>query len=475
MTFKSQQHLANRWRLDHNLPFGEHIERWIVWDTQQQVQCELLTLTPSESLIPKQPDFFLNLHKKSTDCLQVAVENGKPYAIYPLPSQEWNSETVLNTEVITGLLHHLTPQLIDINHPIEPTDIVITHKNSSLRLKGHTIKESRFLVDPLHSPHPHQKGLFSLVMMIILNQHQSLQWNTHHDFHLWLKTIDIHTLLPTIGLDIGQWIQQILQGTIVTPLQTSGPHPTIALSPLQIKTSTPTEPPTQIIQSSATKDIPLPKYVLMVAKIPSPSTAKQLAAISNTPPEVFIHFYEQGEMVAIDGADSLIEAQRKKEQYTNVPCTIEIQSVNGILGTSTVTYGLHASLLAGIGLSMFGLGWFPVAIGGIVWASGQWIKGQIRHRHNQQWRRQQQVGVQSTNRFYPATQAARKRILSSELPAVAIQEMMSQLDELEANHANTPQLIIDTANQMFSETSTLSNSVKKSLHDTETIVKKSIE
>lgn len=58
MTFKSQQHLSNRWRLDHNLAFGEHIERWIVWDTQQQVQCELLTLTPSESIVPEQPTFF---------------------------------------------------------------------------------------------------------------------------------------------------------------------------------------------------------------------------------------------------------------------------------------------------------------------------------------------------------------------------------------------------------------------------------
>ena len=123
--FNSNQRLMNRWRLDHKLPPLDRIERWVVWDLQDEKQLELLTPTPTENIHVQQPQFFMDVHQNNPDCTHCDQENGQAFAIYEFGT----SELIESAPISPKQLHTFTTSIHALleNHGevIYPQEIVV--------------------------------------------------------------------------------------------------------------------------------------------------------------------------------------------------------------------------------------------------------------------------------------------------------------------------------------------------------------
>ena len=470
--FKSQLLILNRWRLEHQLPNLNRTTRWIVWDITEQKQMELLSVTATEMLTSEQPNHFIDVHSQSQHCVVHGMEHTYPFAIYPIPT----SEFTLSKGVPSHLWEDFIAQVVHAlpNRPcLSPQEIVLLDTELVIRPFGETTQFSRIGVNPLHPPSLAPNIEFSIAMMVILSHHPDLSWDSPGDFTQWLSTVNASTLLPTLSPLYIEWVQKALTMTPTPNLPIS--NTPLRLSPIDLTGPTSPKASTQQMVSHASKDIPLPKYLIVAPKIASPSVAKQLAAIAGIHPDPLCRAYDRGSAIPIDGAKTHQEAEELLRRYSNVPITLSIQPSTGPLGTSGLSYGLHIGLLSGLGLTVAGLGWIPLALGTGLWLSGQFWKSSHKSTQHNRWKESQQVGVTQQRELTEALQGARRRILLSDMPELAIRDMMTQLDMLEESASTNPQMAIDTANQMVNTGGTLSNALKKSMQDTEDLVKSSLQ
>jgi|GEM_PF-4224238 len=470
--FKSQLLILNRWRLEHQLPNLNRTTRWIVWDTKEHKQMELLSITPTEMLTPTQPQYFVDVHSQNQHCIVQGSENTYPFAIYPLPT----SEFIISDGVPSHMWEHFISQVVQALPEVpylQPQEITLLNTTVVVRQFGETTQPSRIRVNPLHPPSLEVNVGFSIAMMVVLSHHQNLSWDSLTQFEQWLATVKASTLLPTLPPLYQEWIQAALTMNVLPNLPIS--NIPLVLSTVEIQDATPQKTSAQQVVSYATKDIPLPKYLIVAPKIASPSVAKQLAAIAQIDPEPLCTAYNRGTSIPIDGAQTYQEADEKRKSYSNVPITLDIQPSTGPLGNSALGYGMHIGLLGSIGLSIVGFGWIPVALGTGIWLSGQLWKTSHKSTQHKNWKKSQRVGVAQYRELTEALQSARRRILLSDMPELAIRDMISQVDTLEESGSANPQLTIDTVNQMVNIGGTVSNALKKSIQETEDLVKSSLQ
>ena len=471
--FNSNQRLMNRWRLDHKLPPLDRIERWVVWDLQDEKQLELLTPTPTENIHVQQPQFFMDVHQKNPNCTHCDQENGQAFAIYEFGTSELIESAPINPKQLHTFTTSIHALLENHGEAIYPQEIVVYDDGMRLRPLGQTPKTSTILINPLQHPNGPNK-YFSVAMMIVRSQHPDTTWKDRKTFQQWIDNFQASTWIPQSSPEIQQWVQAAIQSQPLPPLsQSTG---TLVLEPI-IFESPSTSPVTQ--QSStvshAARDVPMPKHLIIAHAIPSPSIAKQISAVSGIPLDIAMDAYENKKMLVIDGAESTDAVNKRLEQYGNIPITLTTQHKQGIMGLTPVTLGLSGSLAGGILLTSLGMGWIPLGIGAGVWAIGTVLKSRQQTQYAGLWKNAQRVGVQDNTPTSQALQAARRRVLLSELPSLAIADLIKQIDALEKNSAQSPQQTIDLANQIHMESGNIDTALKKSIQKTEDLVKSSIQ
>ncbi len=473
--FKSQQLLANRWRLDHQLPSLQQIQRWIAWDTHNQTDVEVLTLTATEAIEPTQPNHFLQTHQQTQQAHFVGTDGKQPFAVYPLPSGEFSIAHKLPTTVLPDFTVQILTSFNSDLPILWAEEIVQYDTEIRHRPLGQVLKQSSIQVQPLVSPHSTNQVHYSLAMLLVQNQHPTLKWSSKKELEDWVDTFDTTGWFPDYSEDFQRWLVNALRNN--HPKTPDGLGLTVVLPPVQVQHKKNPPTPTQRTQlvSSASRDIPLPKYVLMAHKIASPSIAKQLAAVAGFDVQTVLQAYEDGTPLAVDGGVSLEEANRKQSRYQNVPVTLSVEPAGGVLARPTVSMGLTGALLGGIGLTVAGLGWIPLMVGGGAWLLGTITRAQHRGQRRQQWKNANQVGIKNSDSAMQALQAARRRVLLSELPTLAIQDFIQQIDELEVHATQNPDMVANSAAQIFIEEGELHTAVKKSLQQTESFVKSTFE
>ena len=471
--FNSNQRLMNRWRLDHKLSDLDRIERWVVWDLHTDEQLELLTPTPAEKIHVQQPQFFMDVHQNNTDCRHCGLEDTQAFAIYPFGTSEFVPSKPIQIDQVHDLIHSVHT-LLDIHgDTLYPTEIIVYEDGIKLRPLGQTHKISAILVNPLHHPTEPNK-VFSLAMMVILSHHSDTHWKDQQSFQKWIENFQAKVWIPNCSLEIQQWIQAAIHSRPLPSLnELTG---TVTLEPILFEESSST-PVTQqsLTVSHAVRDVPMPKNLIMAHNIPSPSIAKQIAALSGVPLDIVLGAFENKKPLVVDGGDTIKAAEKILKGYTNIPITFVIQNKQGVLGHTGVRLGLSGSLAGGILMTSLGLGWIPLGIGAGIWALGKTFQSRQQNQYAEMWKNAQRIGVQDDNPSSKALQAARKRVLSSNLPSLAIADLIKQIDALEENSIHSPQQTIDLANQIHVESGNIDTALKKSIQKTEDLVKSSIQ
>ena len=471
--FNSNQRLMNRWRLDHKLSDLDRIERWVVWDLQTEEQVELLTPTPAEKIHVQQPQFFMDVHQNNPDCRHCGLEDTQAFAIYPFGISEFVPSKPIRVDQLHDFIHSVHTLLDVHGDRLYPTEIVVYDDGIKLRPLGQTPKTSTILVNPLHHPTEPNK-VFSLAMMIVLSHHPNTHWKDQQSFQKWIENFQAKAWIPNCSLEIQQWIQAAIQSH---PLPSLNAHTgTVTLEPILF------EPPssTQAVQQSLTvshavRDVPMPKHLIVAHSIPSPSIAKQIAALSGIPLDIVLDAFENETLLVVDGGDTIETAEKELKRYTNIPITFVIHDKQGLLGHTGVKLGLSGSLVGGILLTSLGLGWIPLGIGAGIWALGKTFQSRQQNQYAEMWKNAQRIGVQDDNPTSKALQAARKRVLSSDLPSLALADLIKQIDALEENSIHSPQQTVDLANQIHVESGNIDTALKKSIQKTEDLVKSSIQ
>ena len=476
--FKSQQLLANRWRLDHQLPSLQNIQRWIAWDTHNETDVEVLTLTATEAIEPNQPEYFIQTHQQCSLAHVIGTEGKLPFAVYPLPTGEFSVANKMPQKILQDFTVQILAATTSDLSILWAEEIVQYDTKICYRPLGQVLKRNAIQVQPLTSPHPTNQALYSLAMLLVQNQHPALKWGNKKELEHWLNTLDVAGWFPDTSPKFQQWVANSLKNTHIDEqtnlLQSTGLKVVLPAVQFQLQQQTSSTEHTQLL-SSASRDIPLPNYVLVAHTIPSPSIAKQLASMAGVNVQTVLQAYEDGAAFAVDGGSSIEEANRKKSLYQNVPITLSVEPVGGVLANPTVSIGLTGALLGGLGMTLSGFGWIPLVVGGGTWLMGWVARSQHRGQRQQQWKTAHQVGITSANRALLELQAARRRVLLSELPALAIQDFITQIDELEKHSAQNPDMVIDSAQRILVEQGELHTQVKKSLQQTESFVKDTFE
>ena len=137
--------------------------------------------------------------------------------------------------------------------------------------------------------------------------------------------------------------------------------------------------------------------------------------------------------------------------------------------------GMMGSMLGGLALTVLGLGWIPLGIGTGIWAMGTVLQSREQTHNAKMWKESQKVGVQGNSEVSEALQQARKRVLTSDLPSLAIKDLITQIDALDDNAQQSPQQTIDMANQFHVISGNIDSKLKKSIQQTEDLVNSSIQ
>ena len=472
--FKSNQRLMNRWRLDHKLSDLDRIERWIVWDLLTEEQVELLTLSAVEHIQSAQPALFLDVHQSNQDCIHAGLEDTSAYAIYPLGTSEFTHNTTLDPQKVLNFLAAVYPLLEHHGHRLYPSEITIHEGVTKLRPLGQTIKHSKINVNPLDHPDV-SNPYFSLAMMVVCSFHPDLNFSTNKAFIDWISGFTVDTWLPDIDQQASSWIDAAIHSTPLPLLPAA--TDTVKLSPIQIEAEqqTPLPHSQHTVIANARRDVPLPTYLLCTAAPSSPSTAKQIAAISHVPLAAALDAHDHKKQLIIDGANTLEAAQSKLKRYENLPITISILDKRGIFSHMGVRHGFTAAVFGGLLLTGLGFGFLPVAIGAGVWSIGRILQTRQIGIQDQLWKAAQQVGLKQDTDVMMALQAARNRVLLSDLPSLAIAELLKEIDRLDDMATTAPQQAIDLANQVHAKSGNIDTAIKKSLQQTEDLVKSSIQ
>ena len=180
-------------------------------------------------------------------------------------------------------------------------------------------------------------------------------------------------------------------------------------------------------------------------------------------------------MLVVDGAETIEDTNKRLERYNNIPITFTIQHRQGVFGNAALKLAMSGSLAGGIIVTGMGLGWLPLGVGAGIWALGTVLKSREQNRYDTLWKNAQRVGVRDDTPARTALQAARQRVLLSNLPSLAILELITQIDALEENSSHSPQQTIDLANQIHFESGSIDTALKKSIQKTEDLVKSSIQ
>ena len=470
--FNSNQRLNNRWRLDHKLPNLDRIERWIIWDLETEQPLELLSPTASENIQAEQPDHFLQTHRSNEKCIHCGLHDTQPFAIYPVPSSEFSMDFSIPSNELLSFTKTIQDQLPGHGIHLYPEEITIINGNISLRPLGQTFQQSNILVNPLQHP-LNTTPIFSLAMMTILNQHHHLSWKDRNAFSLWLESFDVSEWFPDLPQEYQQWIQAAIRSENVPYLSTD--KFSTELKPVQFEQRATNQVSVSTTISHATRDIPLPQHLIIAPAIASPSVAKQLSAISGIPIDITLHAFENKNSLILGGAETVSLATKEMERYTNVPITLTIQEKSGPFGHQVIRIGLTGSILGGLALTVFGLGWLPLGIGTGIWAMGNILQSRQQTHNANLWKSSQRVGVQNTSAVDAALQSARKRVLTSDLPSLAVRDFIKQIDSLDENSPQSPQQTIDMANQIYIQSKNIDSGLKKSIRQTEDLVNSSIQ
>lgn len=471
--FKSNQRLMNRWRLDHKLADLDRIERWAVWDLQTEEPMELLTPTPAENIHVQQPQFFLDVHQNNAACKHCGLQNTQAFAIYEFGTSEFVQTKPIPSIQIPDFIVSVHSLLDGHGKVLYPEEIVVYNDGIRLRPLGQTPKSSTILVNPFQHPTAESKT-FSLAMMVVLSAHPNTTWTDRKSFQQWIDNFEIHSWMPESTSATQEWIQAAIQSQPLPSL--SAPKRKIALTPIHFESASTSSPVQQSsIVSHATRDVPMPAQLIVAHTIPSPSIAKQIAAVSGVPLSIAMRAYENKTMLVIDGANSTEDVNKRVEHYSNIPITFTTQHRQGVLGHATVTLGLSGSLVGGIVLTSLGMGWIPLGIGAGIWAVGTVLKSRLQNQSDVLWKNTQRIGVQDNSPAIMALQAARRRVLLSDLPSLAIADLIKQIDALEENGAHSPQQTVDLANQIHVKSGNIDTALKKSIQKTEDLVKSSIQ
>ena len=471
--FNNNQRLNNRWRLDHKLPDLDRIERWIIWDLETKQPLELLCPTATENIKAEQPNHFLQTHKNNDACIYCGLQDTQAFAIYPVPSSEFSLDFNIPPHQHLSFTFSILEQISNHGEYLYPEEITVQNGRLTLRPLGQTFQRSNILVNPLQHP-TNPTPEFSLAMMMILNQHPHLSWKDLKSFSLWIESFDISDWFEKGTVEFKQWIDAAIHS------QTLPSYDPVAFSmelkPLQYeqaKTDSHTSRMTTV--SHATRDIPLPQFLIIAPSIASPSVAKQLAAISGIPVELTLGAYKNSSTLILGGAQTQSLARTEMERYANIPITLAIREKRGILGHQGIRMSMMGSMLGGLALTVFGLGWIPLGIGTGIWAMGTMLQSREQTHNAKLWKESQRVGVQTNSTVSEALQQARKRVLTSDLPSLAIADLMVQIDTLDDNAHQSPQQTIDMANQIHAQSGNIDLALKKSIQQTEDLVNSSIQ
>ena len=178
--------------------------------------------------------------------------------------------------------------------------------------------------------------------------------------------------------------------------------------------------------SHATRDVPLPQYLVVAPAIASPSVAKQLAAISGIPVELTLRAYENNTTLILGGAETQQLAQTQMERYANVPITLGIREKRGAFGHQGIRMGMMGSMLGGLALTVLGLGWIPLGIGTGIWAKGTVLQSREQTHNAQMWKDLKRLVSKAARGLCYYSRP--KRVLTSDLPSLAIKDLITQID-----------------------------------------------
>ena len=473
--FRPQLILENRWRLEHHLPDLEQISRWVAWDLRTEVFVEILAPTPVENLKPQQPQFFFDIHSKREHCISVQQSEGTYFAVYPLPHSEFKVQNRLPLQSIQSFIVETSKGVASYSHPIFPCEFIQYTEGGPIehRPLGMYFSLPKIELRPLYNPQKIEDTAFSLAMMVLCNQVPQLSWSSRKSFESWIVNQEYLPYTATFPNQFREWIACAMTGT---PLNTlSRDKQGVHLSPLVYDNAPldvhPSSPPTSTQpKSSASQDIPLPKYLLIAECIPSPSVAKQIAALTDTQPEVLLNAFEDKTAFPIAGSDSQQELQRLQESFHSIAVTLQVEDSRGFFGKPIIRWTKNIAILSGTGLWFGGFGVVPLVACSIGWVILSHLSTQQHVSIQKQWKLARSVGQQTQNKRTLALQRARKRILSSNEPKLAVLDLLTQVDELDENTSLPEQIVIDTANKIYPHTAFLDTTLSKRVDESNALL-----
>ena len=342
--------LFEKWRVEARLTNLQKIQRWLIWDVQQKQHFELLSPTPTERLSSQQPTHFSDLHSSQSNCIFSGLHAGIPVAIYPLPQGELDLSKRLGTLDWETILHHIHLDISDNESMLFPEEIIQMDHTVMIRRLGQVFTKKRIGVNPLQHPSEAQHSTFSLAMMIILNQTSGLSWKTDAEFSKWIQQVAPETLLPNMSELVQQWVGSTLLN-IKPSLIPESTHvvslPNIELDSIPAQSN---KTLSTSISASAKRDIPMPRYLLVVEYLSSKSTAKELSAVAGVPPNAILDQMSETGPIIIGGSDSETKAQEMLEQFENFSINTNVIHRDGnfttatLFGSSAVVFRItHAS------------------------------------------------------------------------------------------------------------------------------------
>ena len=504
MQFLPNTLIGNRYQIITALPSENGLQRYQVMDTQKQHLVELLAPTAAQILEPRQKETFIAYHNSMTSslpnfegCLDVGMHGNIPFAIYHPVNSLFNPKHKLSTEQAVDLLNWAVPLILNnpqkFSEGLRYSDIAILEDNTVVfRPTGILNKDQKFQIDVLQHPQNHQNPLFALAMLVIQSQISLPPFAKRNHFLDWIEQFpdasqglpkELHErLIPLLQKEYSQSFSPTFDQGVF-----SGKSPMKLLLPKELSidahsssnhlnnaskhsttTSMPSNNATQVsTQSKAIADVELPKYFVVVEKIPSQSAAKQLAAIADIAPNVLIAQMNETDLPLM-GAKTQKEATQLLALFENVPADVKVLPITGIWAQNWMIWLNITILIAGLsGIFSFGYPAGIVAILGILFLGFQgFMANRSRSQFQKIWKSYQIVGIDDPKQIMNrGLQKVRRNILLSDLPLIAIHEYMDNIQELEIDNPTLEQAnqIVQMAQQMTIQPSSPSASHQQNI------------
>ena len=435
----SGQVILKRWRVDGEILSHKQIRRWLVWDLESDTEYLLLHPTASELMHSEQPHTFVNTHRLQHAAV-INTHDNVPFAIYPLHNSELKRDTVYDDDIWLSILSSVLQDTSTA--PLDYLEIIEGDGHISIRRLGQTHQRQRIGVNPLYHPEDKHSAAFSVAMMRCL-QNTTLKWNTRADFEYWLTERHFADLLKSMSPALQNTLEVILEGTNSSspptlPLQNDATQ----LSPIAHTPQLPAtvRSTTTTVESSALRVQHLPEYLLMVNGIQANSVARDISIVLDVPIQAILEQMKEAGPILLGGANSQTDAEALVSKCENIPINIEVTHRNGsfstalLLGAGTLTTGMGLGILTLTG-SLAGLIVPATTIPLLMWLRSNWAS--ILKR---KWKRFLRVGLEGSE-VDVALRAARKRILLSDLPPSAINELQKSIDALAASGRSDADLI----------------------------------